>query len=176
MLRVLGRRFAYYRLIYNIVSVLTLAPIVLFIHHAEQVPLITLSGVWKIVSWMGLAGAFGLLFAGTRVFDNGVFFGFTQIAAHRAGRTDLKAQFSTRGILNHIRHPYYTAGILAAITFGDLTDLTLAVKAVLIAYLIVGAMLEEKKLLAEFGDNYREYQERVPMFVPRLIGSRRQGA
>jgi protein-S-isoprenylcysteine O-methyltransferase Ste14 len=32
--------------------------------------------------------------------------------------------------------------------------------------LIIGAFLEEKKLVREFGEGYRAYQARVSMFLP----------
>ena len=35
-------------------------------------------------------------------------------------------------------------------------------------YSIVGALLEEKDLISNFGDRYREYREKVPMLVPGL--------
>ena len=57
--------------------------------------------------------------------------------------------------------------MLLMIFAGDITDVNLAVRIVFLVYLIVGAMLEEKKLLAEFGDVYVRYREKVPMFVPR---------
>jgi protein-S-isoprenylcysteine O-methyltransferase Ste14 len=37
---------------------------------------------------------------------------------------------------------------------------------ILTAYLIVGTLLEEKKLVREFGMEYRAYQARVSMFLP----------
>jgi protein-S-isoprenylcysteine O-methyltransferase Ste14 len=37
---------------------------------------------------------------------------------------------------------------------------------VLSAYLVIGTLLEERKLVLEFGDKYREYQRQVSMFIP----------
>jgi protein-S-isoprenylcysteine O-methyltransferase Ste14 len=37
---------------------------------------------------------------------------------------------------------------------------------VLTLYIVVGTLLEERKLVHEFGDTYRSYQARVSMFVP----------
>jgi protein-S-isoprenylcysteine O-methyltransferase Ste14 len=37
---------------------------------------------------------------------------------------------------------------------------------VLSLYLVIGAFLEERKLLKEFGDDYRLYKNRVSMLFP----------
>ena len=42
----------------------------------------------------------------------------------------------------------------------------LATNIVLSLYLVIGAFLEERKLLREFGDAYRQYQNRVSMLLP----------
>ena len=36
------------------------------------------------------------------------------------------------------------------------------------AWIVVGAKLEERDLVADFGDTYRRYQRAVPMLVPSL--------
>ena len=38
---------------------------------------------------------------------------------------------------------------------------------IVFAYVFL-ARNEEKKVIKEFGDDYRAYQERVPMFLPRM--------
>ena len=37
------------------------------------------------------------------------------------------------------------------------------------AYVLVGLYFEERALVREFGDAYREYQRRTPMLIPRLF-------
>jgi protein-S-isoprenylcysteine O-methyltransferase Ste14 len=37
---------------------------------------------------------------------------------------------------------------------------------VLSIYLYVGTFFEERRLVAEFGDDYREYQRQVPRLIP----------
>jgi methanethiol S-methyltransferase len=37
---------------------------------------------------------------------------------------------------------------------------------ILSAYLVIGTLLEERKLILEFGDKYRLYQRQVSMFIP----------
>jgi len=34
------------------------------------------------------------------------------------------------------------------------------------AYFVIGSRLEERKLVREFGENYRRYQQSVPALMP----------
>ena len=36
-------------------------------------------------------------------------------------------------------------------------------------WIIIGSVFEERDLVAEFGDRYREYQRNVPMLIPNHI-------
>jgi protein-S-isoprenylcysteine O-methyltransferase Ste14 len=38
--------------------------------------------------------------------------------------------------------------------------------------MVVGTVLEERDLVAAFGDAYREYQRKVPMLIPCRVPSR----
>jgi protein-S-isoprenylcysteine O-methyltransferase Ste14 len=48
----------------------------------------------------------------------------------------------------------------------DLDAASLVVNGVLTGYVFVGTLLEERKLVEEFGEAYRDYQQRVSTFVP----------
>jgi protein-S-isoprenylcysteine O-methyltransferase Ste14 len=48
----------------------------------------------------------------------------------------------------------------------DLSLSTLLINMVISAYFIIGTILEERKLLLEFGEKYREYQKNVSIFIP----------
>jgi protein-S-isoprenylcysteine O-methyltransferase Ste14 len=50
------------------------------------------------------------------------------------------------------------------------TDVNLTWRTLFLLYLVAGAYLEERKLLAEFGTEYARYQQEVPMFWPRWRG------
>jgi protein-S-isoprenylcysteine O-methyltransferase Ste14 len=75
----------------------------------------------------------------------------------------------TDGIYRHIRHPQYT-GIYLAI-FGQLIHWPTISTLVLFPLIVVAyytlARKEEKLMIEMFGDEYRAYRKRVPMFLPR---------
>ena len=76
-------------------------------------------------------------------------------------------RLKTTGILSVMRHPWYLGGILFVwATYETMNVAVLVRNVILTAYLIVGAILEERKLLKEFGDEYRAYRKRVPMLIP----------
>ena len=76
----------------------------------------------------------------------------------------------TTGIYSSIRHPHNLASMLLnlAIAFGfrSTVGLVIAVASIPIGYWLT--LTEEKLLIQQFGDRYREYKARVPMFVPKL--------
>lgn len=164
----LGPRYAWYRFAYVIFSIATLAP-VLWLQLRIVSPLLWAWPDWlKPLQWGGLLLSGVIFLLAARKYDQRFFFGLRQIDEHLAGREAEFTDFAAEGILRHMRHPYYSAGILLLLCWGDLTAATLVMKVVGIGYFIVGALLEEKKLVSQFGDAYRRYQETVPMFVPRL--------
>jgi len=85
----------------------------------------------------------------------------------------------TEGVYSHVRHPQYTG--LFLIVFGEgivhwpTVVSVIAFPVIVLAYTLL-ARKEEKKMLEEFGDAYRTYQKRVPMFIPRFTGSKPQEA
>lgn len=78
---------------------------------------------------------------------------------------------NTEGILSSIRHPIYAGTVLIVLGFFFfLPNLpTLISCACIFIYLPIGIYLEEKKLIATYGEAYLEYKKRVPSLIPRSI-------
>ena len=80
-----------------------------------------------------------------------------------------KKTLATTGAYSYVRHPQYVGFIV--VMFGFLlqwpTILTLIMFPVLVTMYVVLARNEEKDAIAEFGDEYRRYADRVPGFFPR---------
>jgi len=84
---------------------------------------------------------------------------------------EIKEELIQTGIHGYIRHPIY-AGLILIFTGYFLFSPTLASLihvGMLMLYLPIGIYLEEKKLLAIFGQAYKNYQSNVPALIPRGI-------
>jgi len=158
---------AWYRLAYNLFSGATLLAAWLVFRAHPGRPLWHWDGAWAAVRWLLLAAGLYLGWLGTRCHDNDEFLGLAQVRAFRRGRSLPPPRLSRDGILGAVRHPYYASGILVLIAWRDVTSTDLVWRSVFVIYLLLGAWLEERKLLARFGDAYRRYRREVPAFVPR---------
>jgi protein-S-isoprenylcysteine O-methyltransferase Ste14 len=72
------------------------------------------------------------------------------------------------GIHRYMRHPLYTGTFLAiwgAWVLFPFLSLLLS-NAVITGYTLLAIRLEEEKLVAAFGDDYKAYQQRVPKLLP----------
>ena len=74
-------------------------------------------------------------------------------------------ELDTSGVMGITRHPWYFASILF-IWARQMDVSAILVNVILTSYLIIGAHLEEKKLIGEFGEKYLAYQKRVSMLIP----------
>jgi len=110
-------------------------------------------GPFHVLSFAFIGGGFWLLAAAWR---------FLHDAQQRGA-------LATVGPYARVRHPQYAGFVL--IMLGFLlqwpTLLTLAMFPVLVWMYARLARSEEREMIAEFGDTYRRYAERVPALVPR---------
>ena len=78
------------------------------------------------------------------------------------------------GIHRFMRHPLYTGTNLVVwgffFLFPYLNNLIAVV--LLTLYVVIGIRFEEKKLIAEFGEQYLSYMKKVPSLIPRIKRAR----
>ncbi|MFQ5780076.1 MAG: methyltransferase family protein [Nitrospiria bacterium] len=105
-----------------------------------------------------------------RYLTEGVRFGLPELAPERFPPRLLK-----EGIYARIRHPTYVAILLGLFAFALFTNY-LAVYLLFIPVVVAGYFIvrfEEKELKNRFGDQYTQYCEAVPRFIPVKIGRRK---
>jgi protein-S-isoprenylcysteine O-methyltransferase Ste14 len=79
------------------------------------------------------------------------------------------SRLMTSGIYSSIRHPHNLASMLLnlgiAFGFKSTIGLVIAVVGIIVGYWFT--LEEEELLIQQFGDRYREYETKVPMFIPK---------
>jgi len=164
----MGYGYRFYRLIYNVLAVLLLLPLLAFTYSLRGEPLYRWEGMWVVVQWTMVGVSLYLFAAGARKYSMSSFLGLHQL--RRQSTRNLinhSGKLDTTGILGVVRHPFYAA-IFPLIWSRNADEATLVVNVVLTLYTIIGTRLEERKLIAEFGDEYRQYQKKVGMFFPKI--------
>lgn len=162
-----GHRF---RLYYNVFSsihtiIVLLTGLYLFRNHPPVINNVVVIYVLKSCSLAGLA----LALVALREYDLSSFSGTAQWRQGEAGKpvSDHEARLQTNGLHAWIRHPLYTAAFL--LLWGQVSTwfgLTTAIFGS--CYLLIGTRFEERALVRQFGQQYIEYQQRVPRFVPGI--------
>jgi methanethiol S-methyltransferase len=165
--RTLRIQYRFFRIFYNIFSFLTLIFLILYSNSGawKPEPLFTWKGMHAVQYGVVALGAI-LLFAAARHYKMLQFLGINQILQGKSGAGMAESgELDTTGVLGLIRHPWYS-GVFLLLWASDITLRELVINLILSSYLVIGTFLEERKLVLEFGDRYREYQRQVSMFIP----------
>ena len=162
----LGQWAPFHRIIYNAVAIVTLIPVVAYTLSIEGILIFGWQGAGRIFQGVLLAVSLFFLIGGAKVYDTSQFIGIRQIREEKTCNSISEdCRLNTSGILSVVRHPWYTAGMVL-VWARDLDVAAILVNLVICVYFIIGAKLEERRLVAEFGAEYEAYQERVSMLVP----------
>jgi protein-S-isoprenylcysteine O-methyltransferase Ste14 len=152
--------------VYSVASGIALALVVILWQPSQAVAW-TLHGPAR-----GIATSVGLLAAGTFVFSAYTLgrsfdpLGLGPIRAHLRGRPYQPSVFVLRGPYLWVRHPLYSCVVVMFWSNAEMTGDHLLLAALWTIWIWVAAVLEERDLVAEFGDAYRSYQRQVPMLIP----------
>ena len=93
-------------------------------------------------------------------------FGVASIKAQLSGKPVRPPEFIVRGPYLWVRHPLYFFVIVMIWSCPDLAVDRLLFNVLWTMWIYLGTFLEERDLLADFGEAYREYQSRVPRLIP----------
>jgi len=161
----LNTTFRYFRLFYNLLSIVSFLLIYLYGQTIPDEILFSWKTNTAMIPIMLTSLGLYLMFKGAKSYNMKTFLGITQL-----NDSNDKPSFKTGGILKHSRHPWYLGGyLLLWSTFFHLTIERLIINIIFTLYLYIGTILEERKLVNQFGDVYRKYQKEVPMYFPKMF-------
>jgi protein-S-isoprenylcysteine O-methyltransferase Ste14 len=138
--------------------------------------------IWRTEGWLAalltaifwLGWLIGL--ASTHMIDHFELFGVRQVFDALRGVAARVSTFKTPLLYKLVRHPLMTGTLLAFWATPHMTAGHLVFALTFTAYILVGLQFEEKDLVAEFGESYERYRQRVPMLLPRLSSGRSRAA
>ncbi len=122
----------------------------------------TLLGIGELGMLISMLLGYALLIIGIGIFIQG----WRQLFYARQ-----KNQIVTTGLYRFVRHPQYTGLFLGLFGEGIVhwpTIFSVAIFPVIVLAYVLLARSEERKVADQFGETYRAYQARVPMFIPRI--------
>ena len=164
--RVMGRYYPYYRLIYNMLSLILLITLLNYSRSADTQLVLQFVPPWTILQY-SLFIASGLLIIWAFLsYDTLEFIGIRQILGVRPRKGNTApTTITNKGLLGVVRHPMYL-GTLVFMWSLNSTRVDILVHLVLTLYILIGIKIEERKLIKQFGSAYIDYQREVPALIP----------
>ena len=93
-------------------------------------------------------------------------FGLQQVATNLTRSSMPQEEFRTPAYYRLVRHPIYLGFVIAFWAAPKMTVGHLLFAATTTVYILLAIQLEERDLVAVFGDDYRRYKQRVSMLFP----------
>jgi len=157
----------YYRFLYTVFAVASLLLVSWLTPRHHQMTIWTWYGPFKAIQvglWI-VGGIIAVL--AFRFYSGWTFLGLDAFGLPRR-RIRSEEVLITWGIYGSIRHPQFLAGLIL-LWSRNLNDTDLTINIVLSGYLLIGARIEERRLLRKWGDQYRRYMELTGRFIPKSM-------
>lgn len=153
-----------YAIIFEATSVIALSVAFLSMWFWDWVYFLEVASVnWLSVSFGAILIGFGLVVATAA----SQIISVTTVADMR---TDRQPELVTHGVYSRVRHPLYlaTVAIFSGLAFIYPFPRVILFSIAMSAYTIIGAVLEERKLIIHYGEEYEKYKEQAGFLLPRL--------
>jgi protein-S-isoprenylcysteine O-methyltransferase Ste14 len=152
---------------YSLISVLTILPLAYQLLKNPGRVLYKIPSPWR---WLMIGGQLIAGILAPMAFRNAPhrFNIRSQLSGPQASET---GSLKIRGIYRWVRDPFLLSGLVTMLLTPFMTVNLLLVYLLTTVYLFLGSLHWETRLVAQFGDEYREYQKRVHRIIPGLRGS-----
>lgn len=157
-----GSEPRFYRLFYNLASLALLAWVMAAYRQSPLFYAVPAPGRWFLHAGQLVVAL--IILRCVRQTGTADFLGFSQLHARVVPARTL----ITSGWYARVRHPLYLYSTLFLLLNPVMTAQWCLLTIFSITYFIVGGLIEERRLVEEFGDEYREYRRRVPFMIPSL--------
>lgn len=173
------RRNAVYRVSYNAFAVVTLLGLAWYVHRLPDRGLYRIPWPWRALTAAARLGFMIVAlraavevgvgpFSGLSELTEYVLRGKAQLEPEAQGPSMGAAGLRTGGPFRYVRHPLNASATAIVLLTPRMSIVRLTVVAVTVLYSVVGSKLEERRLLAQYGDAYDSYRKHVPFFLPRF--------
>jgi hypothetical protein len=165
-----GSYIAFYRLFYNIISILSLT-LILWLLPKPDFIIYDLNNPYDILilipQFLSLAGIIWCF----KYISTREFLGIEQVKRwfnnqYDVNELDEKMTFVIEGPYKYMRHPVLFFGGMFLILRPVMSLFYLTCLICIILYIYIGSFYEEKRLIQKFDRSYIEYQKKVPRFFP----------
>ncbi|MDK2834454.1 MAG: hypothetical protein PWR29_498 [Methanolobus sp.] len=149
---------------FSIMAVLTLLPLAYVLYKNPGPFLYIVPSPWR---WLMIGGQLAAAIVAPMAFRDAPhrFRVSSQLSipgTAEAGHLDI------RGVYRRVRDPFLLSGLVIMWLTPFMTVNLLIIYILTTVYLYLGSLHWESRLVAQFGDEYREYQKRVHRIIPRL--------
>ena len=162
-----GAERQYYRLFFSVIGTVTLLPalaLMIFLpdRHIYTIPFpltlltLLLQAACVLAIFLAVSSTGGAM----------VFVGLAQVM--RPDGIPMREKFVASGLYRFTRHPIYTASILFVWLMPVMTWNLVAFNLGLTAYMVIGSIFEERKLVEQFGQQYIDYRKKTPRIIPGI--------
>jgi methanethiol S-methyltransferase len=129
--------------------------------------------VWSVENPIGVivlrslfAFGWALVLVSTFLINHFDLFGLRQVWYYLLDRSEPEMRFVTPALYRLVRHPLYVGWFFAFWMTPTMTYAHLLFALATTAYILLAIQFEERDLVREHGDLYKNYQRSVPMLVP----------
>ncbi len=180
--RIVGPRYrnGLYRFAFNIKSVLLLAWATQWFLRLPDREIYRVEAPWSWLFRAGQAASLSVLLSAVRVIGVLDFAGISQLRSLLAGLDpdpepaaqgpplDADGHMKAAWAFRFTRHPSNLGALGVFLLFPRITVNRVTLAALVMLYVVLGSLHEERRLRAAYGEPFERYRREVPFLVPRL--------